>query len=179
MKCIYYLSPNLVSTHKISDDLHDTGVDDWFIHIISKNEAGISREQLHSSNYIETLDLIREGILGALIGFSVGLIACLILNITQPFGTEMTPLAYIGVLILTTGFGTWVGGMDGMAHSNKKLLPFKDAIDSGKYLILIYAKKQQEEKVIQMMKDAHPEATLAGVDPGFYNPFSRLELVDI
>jgi hypothetical protein len=43
MRCIYYLSPTLKSTHQISDDLHDVGVDDWFLHIHSKDESGWSK----------------------------------------------------------------------------------------------------------------------------------------
>ena len=73
MKCIYYLSPTLVETHKISDDLHECGVDDWFINIISKSEAGLNNEHLHSSNYLETLDFIRDGFIGAACGFLAGL----------------------------------------------------------------------------------------------------------
>ena len=69
MKTMYYLTPTLVSTHQVSDDLHHAGVKDWFIHVISKDESGLSREHIHSSNYLETLDLVRDGIIGAMIGF--------------------------------------------------------------------------------------------------------------
>ena len=43
MKCLYYLAPTLVSAHHISDDLHDAGIDDWFFHIMCKDEAGLKK----------------------------------------------------------------------------------------------------------------------------------------
>jgi len=47
MRCIYYLSPTLKSTQQISDDLHSIGVDDWFLHIHSKNESGLVTRPSH------------------------------------------------------------------------------------------------------------------------------------
>ena len=71
MKCMYYLAPSLVSTHNISDDLHEVGIDDWYIHVISKDEAGLKNEKIHSSNWFETTDLLRIGFIGANIGFII------------------------------------------------------------------------------------------------------------
>ncbi len=60
MKCMYYLAPSLLSTHKISDDLIDLGIADWFVHVISKDAAGLKKEHLHSANWLETHDLLRD-----------------------------------------------------------------------------------------------------------------------
>ena len=49
MKCLYYLAPTLVSTHQISNDLHDVGVNDWFLHVVSTDEAGLKKEQIDFS----------------------------------------------------------------------------------------------------------------------------------
>ena len=175
MKCIYYLSPSLVETHKISDDLHETGVNDWFIHIISKDEAGLRREHLHSSNYLETLDFIRDGFIGAAGGFLIGLAFAFILKLTQPFGPDVPIWAYMAVVGLLTFFGAWQGGLIGVAQENKKLARFHEDIEAGKFLVLIYAKKGQEDKVKSMMATKHSVAELVAIDTHFANPFSRLE----
>ena len=60
MNCLYYLAPTLDSTHQVTDDLHTAGVRDFFIHVISKDEHGLGEHHLHSSNYLETLDIVRE-----------------------------------------------------------------------------------------------------------------------
>lgn len=176
MKCIYYLSPSLKSTHQISDDLHSIGVDDWFLHIVSKDESGLSKERLHSSNYLETLDVIRDGLIGAAAGFSAGVLFALLSMALEPFGPNVPLLGYVAMVFVLSCFGAWVGGLVGIASENKKLANFHDEIESGKYLILIYAKKEQEQKIMQMMSAKHNEAQLAAVDAHFLNPFAQLKL---
>lgn len=176
MKCVYYLSPTLKSTQQISDDLHEIGVDDWFLHIVSKDESGLSKQKLHSSNYIETLDVVRDGLIGAACGFAAGIAGALLTMITQPFGPDMHWFGYVAIVFVWSCFGAWVGGLAGIASENKKLAKFHDDIEAGKYLILIYAKKHQEEKIQQMMTSKHSEAELAAVDANFLNPFAELKM---
>lgn len=173
MKCLYYLAPSLGSTHRISDDLHDVGVKDFFVHVIAKDESGLKKRHIHSSNYLETLDLLREGFLGAAVGFLVGLIGIALLNRYGPF--ENIPVIVQVVLVaLATAFGAWEGGLIGIANENKKLARFHDDIEAGRYLILIYARKELESVVRDMMKARHAEAEFVGVDRHFINPFSSV-----
>ncbi|NNF15104.1 MAG: hypothetical protein HKN70_00080 [Gammaproteobacteria bacterium] len=174
MKCLYYVTPTLVSAHRISDDLHEAGINDWFFHIISKDEAGLKNEKLHSSNYFETLDFVRTGFIGANIGFIIGVIAAAVLMIQEPFGPDVSNVVYFLVAAFATLFGAWVGGLLGVGNENSKLRRFHDDIEAGKYLILIYAQKAQEDMVRTMMSEKHPEAVLSGVDRHFINPFSRV-----
>ena len=84
MKCLYYLAPTLSSTHTISDDLHAIGVNDWYIHVLSKDEAGLKREKIHSSNLIETSDALAGALTGAAGGLAIGFLAALLLRAAQP-----------------------------------------------------------------------------------------------
>jgi hypothetical protein len=177
MRCIYYLSPTLKSTHQISDDLHDIGVDDWFLHIHSKDESGLVKEHLHSSNYLETLDFIREGFIGAGIGFIAGLVLAGLAALTEPFGAPIPWYAYAAIVFLVTCFGAWVGGLTGVANENKKIAHFHEDIVAGKYLVLIYAKEPQVQKIKDMMESKHPEASLAAIDAHFFNPFADLQVL--
>ncbi len=177
MKCIYYVSSSLKSTKDISDNLRAIGIDQWFVHVVSKNESGLSRERLHSSNYLETLDMIREGFIGAALGLVVGILAAWLAAVFKPFGPEMSWLAYAAIIFVMTCHGAWMGGLTGIMSRNKKLKNFSDAIERGQYLILIYAKEHEEEKIKSMMAEHHREARLAAVDPHFYNPFTDLKLV--
>lgn len=175
MKCMYYLAPNLVSTHQISDDLHNVGIDDWFLHIISKDEEGLRRDKLHSSNWLETTDLIRDGFIGANFGFIVGALLAFLLIYFQPFGPNVPSVAALFLVIVATLFGAWLGGLTGIDSENRKLRRFHDEIESGQYLILIYTRKGQGQKVRAMMSDRHPEARHVATDRHFINPFSRVE----
>lgn len=180
MKTNYYLSPTLKSTHQISDDLHEVGINDWFIHVISKNEEGLNKEQVHSSNYLETLDMVRDGCIGALLGFIIGVFAAAALMFFKPFGPNinMPEYVYLIVIILFMLFGTWEGGLLGVASENRKLAKFHDDLEEGKYLILIYAWEKQEEAIKKVMKKKHPEAQLVATDFKYFNPFSRLKHIE-
>ena len=171
MKCLYFLSPDLVSTKQISDDLHDVGVDDWFIHVVSKDEAGLKKELIHSSNWLETKDLLRDGFIGANIGFIIGVLAAGLTMYFKPFGPNMPGFVYVIIVAFATCFGAWEGGLFGVASQNRKLARFSEAIEAGKYLVLIYAQKGQGEMVKDMMRERHQEAEHVATDRQFFNPF--------
>jgi len=172
---MYYLSPSLVSTHQVSDDLQDVGVDEWHLHVVSKDEAGLKNEKIHSSNWLETRDLLRLGFIGANVGFIVGVLAAGAMLLFKPFGPDFPSIAYFFLVVVATLFGAWVGGLIGMDSENQKLKRFREDIDNGKYLILIYARKGQGEKIKEMMRERHPESRHVATDMHFINPFSRVE----
>ena len=172
MKCLYYLAPTLDSTHGISDDLHAVGIRDFFLHVISRDEAGLKKQHIHSSNYLETLDVVRDGVIGGVVGFLVGLLGVWLIDRFDPFGVPVPTWVYLAIVGAATLFGTWEGGLIGIASENKKLARFHDDLEAGQYLILIYAFKEQEQAVRRMMTERHPEAKLAAVDSHFINPFA-------
>lgn len=171
MKCLYYLAPSLDSTRTISDDLHSIGVKDWFIHVVSNDEAGLKRERIHSSNYIETYDFVRVGLLGAYIGFVVGLVGAFLLMAGKTFGEDAPVVGFVAVIGIATFFGAWVGGLAGMGAENGKLHAFHDDLADGKYLFLIYARKSRIDAIKSMMATRHHESEHVATDEHFVNPF--------
>lgn len=179
MKCIYYLTSSLKSTQDVSDDLHEVGIDDFYLHVISRDESGLKKQNIHSSNYLETLNIIRDGFIGAALGFIAGLIGVFLLMYFKPFGpnVEVPTLVYAILVGAATLFGAWEGGLTGIATENKKLRRFHDDIAAGKYLVLVYVRRHQEEAVKKMMEERHPDAELVGIDSHFINPFAEVERV--
>jgi hypothetical protein len=174
MKCLYYPAPTLDSARQISDDLHAVGVRDFFLHVISKDEAGLERRHIPSSNYLETLDLVRDGLIGSAIGFFAGLVGVGLLKLFEPFGPNVPNIVYYATVAAATLFGAWEGGLTGIASENKKLAKFHNDIEAGRCLILVYAQQQQQAAVTRMMRARHPEARLAAIDRHFINPFSAV-----
>ena len=174
MKCLYYLAPTLDSAHHISDDLHALGVRDSFLHVIAVDEAGLKQWNIPSANYLETLDLVRDGFIGSAIGFFTGLIGVGLLRLFEPFGPAVPGSAYFATVAAATLFGAWEGGLTGIATENKKLAEFHSDIEAGRCLILIYAPREQEAAVRAMLRARHPEAEFAAIDRHFINPFSAV-----
>jgi hypothetical protein len=175
VKCLYYLAPTLDSAHRISDDLHTLGIRDSFLHVIAVDEAGLKHWNLRSGNYLETLDLVRDGFIGSAIGFFTGLIGVGLLKSFQPFGPAVPGIAYFATVAVATLFGAWEGGLTGIASENKKLAEFHSDIEAGRCLILIYARQGLEAAVEEMLRARHPEAELAAIDRHFINPFSAVQ----
>ena len=174
MKCFYYIAPTLTSTQQVSEDLHEVGIRDFYIHVVSKNETGLRQQHIHSSNYLETLDFIRTGLIGAATGFVAGLIGIELLRYFEPFGPGVPTFVYVAITVVTTLFGAWEGGLIGVGTENSKLRRFHGDIEAGRFLILIYVRKEQEARVRGMMAARHREAEFAAVDRYFLNPFSRI-----
>jgi hypothetical protein len=174
MKCLYYTAPTLDSARRISDDLHAIGVRDSFLHVISRDEAGLEQRHIPSGNYLETLDLVRDGLIGSAIGLCAGLIGAALLELFAPFGPHVPNIVYFATVAAATLFGAWEGGLTGIASENKKLARFHDDLEAGRCLILIYALQEQEASVVRLMRVRHPEAPLAAIDPHFINPFSAV-----
>ncbi len=177
MKCLYYVAPTLKSTLDISDDLHAVGINDFFVHVVSRDETGLKQHQIHSSNYLETLDLIRDGLIGAVLGFLAGLLGVWALQYFDALGPKIhvPMLVNYAIVATVTLFGAWEGGLIGIATEHKKIARFRDDLDAGKYLILIYVLLIKEPAVRAMMSERHPEATFAAADRQFINPFSSLK----
>ena len=175
MKAIYYLANSLGSTQSIADELNKAGVNDWFIHIISNDESSISQSRLHSSNYLETLDLVRDGFIGAALGLVIGIAASSLLAYIQPLGIEVPNIILYLVVGLITLFGLWEGGLAGIASKNRKLAEFDEDLSSGKYLILIYTTRKNEARIQYIMDHKFPGVRLAAKDSHFLNPFSKLK----
>ena len=171
MKCLYYIAPTLDSARHICDDLHAAGVRDSFLHVISKDEAGIEQRHMPAGNYLETLDLVRDGLIGTAIGFCAGLVGVGLLELFAPFGPNIPNIVYFATAAAATLFGAWEGGLTGIASENKKLARFHDDIEAGRCLILIYALQEQEASVIRLLRVKHPEVPLAAIDRHFINPF--------
>jgi hypothetical protein len=176
MKCIYFLSPSLSTTHEVADDLHAVGIKDFNLHVISKDESGLKRENLHSSNYLETLDVLRDGFIGAALGFVAGMVGIGLLMYFRPLGANVNVPTFVYVILVAaaTLFGAWEGGLLGVDSENRKLRKFHDDIAAGKYLILVYVRKGQEAAVRSLMREKHPAAELVAVDTHFINPFSSV-----
>jgi len=177
MKCFYYLTSTLENTRNIVDNLHNAGIDDWFIHVLSEDESGLKKHKIHTSNYLEQLDILRYGIMGAFTGLIIGIIAAISVNLTELFGPDIPDIAYYSIVVFFTLFGTWEGGFIGIATENKKIALFHDELKSGGYLILIYVKKVSGESVKKVMDNQHLNAELVAIDPNFYNPLTSLKRI--
>lgn len=171
MKRMYYLTDQLDSTEQISKDLYATGISNWNFHVLSKDEAGLYKRHIHTANYFQRLDIIRNAERGAMLGFLAGVVGLIYLNSSQIFDSSPSSLANATMLGVLTLFGAWAGGMAGLGLENQKIRQYHDEIEAGKYLILIDVKAEEEGRVRDLMGSRHPEAQFKRVGSTLINPF--------
>jgi hypothetical protein len=178
MKCLYFLTPTIASTDRVSADLHAVGIMDFYLHVIGQDHAGLKRHQIDAGNYFETLYIVRDGFIGAALGFSFGLVGIGFLLYTKPFHEHVIPAFVYALLVgVATLFGAWEGGLVGVDsehNEHKKLAKFHDDLMAGKFLILVYVRRHREQAVLEMMRQTHPDAELVAIDSHFVNPFSSV-----
>lgn len=173
MKRLFYLTDNIDSTEGISNDIHAAGIGDWNFHVLSRDEAGLYTHHVHSANWFQKYDLLRSGIRGGLIGIGIGILAVIILQVTGLLGFRLPLLGMLTTIVIFAMFSTWVGGLVGIQTENYKVARFHDALDQGKYLIMVDIDVGQEQNIKELMARRHPEAKPVGTDTSLVNPFAK------
>ena len=170
MQRIYYLTDHLDSAEQISSNLRQAGVSDWNFHVLGKDEAGLYQRHIHSANYLQKLDIVRNAERGAMLGLLGGIYMAIYINTSAPFGPNPSALAYLSAVGVITLFGAWVGGMAGLAMENQKIARYHGDIEAGKFLVMIDVKSGEEEKVRALMGEKHPEAQFKRIGSTLINP---------
>ncbi len=171
MKRLFYLVSSIDSAEDISDDLHRHGVTNWRFHIVSKDEAGLYTHQLHSASILDRTDLPRFVERGALAGLALAVIVVAPLAMLDLLDLPAAALVVLFCFLIAAG--AWIGGFGGIGSENYRLGPYHEAIEAGKYLIMVDAHADHIPKVKELMTKNHPDAELQGWDSSINNPFAR------
>ena len=179
MKVHYFLAPDVKTAQNIAKDIEEQGVDPMLMHVISDDSTALIDSNLNRSNWFETLDLFRLGIMGASLGAILGVVFSVLLsNSALSEGLSVPLIAHAALIMLFILFGTWVGGLLGVATKNYKNTVFEKDIKKNKCVLMVYTPQSMISKILTMMNRSHPEAPLAASDSHFLNPFKSIQRVD-
>lgn len=169
---LFYLTDSLEAAAQASQKLHEAGVTDWNFHVLSSDEYGLYRQQLHGAAPWQKRDILRSGERGAMLGLSVGVALALLLMFTSSSEFLQHPLVAVSIAGVCTLFGAWVGGLFGISAENHQVARFHDDIAAGKYLLLVDVRKSRLS-VIKGLMASIPGAPLVGADQTVILPFAR------
>lgn len=169
MKRLFYLAPSIDSVEAISNDLHEHGVKDWRIHIVSQDEAGLHTHRLHGAGMTDKTDFVRYAERGAMAGAVFDL--CFLVPLAYSGLVALPIMAWVGIGLFAVLIGGWIGGIGGISARNYKVRRFDPAIEQGEHLVMVDAPKKNIETMKQLMEKNHPEARLQAVDSRLNNPF--------
>ncbi len=169
MKRLYFLTDSLDSAEAISTDVHNIGVSDWNFHVMSRNEAGLYKRHIHSSTVYQDNNVVRQAERGGLIGGLIGAVLVVVSNFSPSM--ELSIGATLGLILFFMFAGSWFGGFIGIQQENYKVRKFHDALEQGRYLVMIDVKASELHRVEEMMVQKHSEAQHGGVGSTLILPF--------
>jgi hypothetical protein len=161
MKRIYFLVPDIATTHKIVDELRSEGIEDRHIHILAKRDTPL--EDIPEAGVSLKTDFIPALERGAALGGTTGLLAGLVGLRFAGFAIAGGPL--LGIIMAGATIGSLMGGLAGMNTGNTRLKKFEQAIEQGELLVLLDIPKEQIEAITQLIVKHHPAATFEGIEP--------------
>ncbi|MBL0011340.1 MAG: DUF1269 domain-containing protein [Nitrosomonas sp.] len=163
MRRIYFLAPDIAVTKRVVDDLILAKIDEKHIHVIAKRNTPL--EDLPEATLLQKSDFIPAVEQGLAIGGSTGMLAGLVAIMLPPASTVIAGGILLATTVVGAGVGAWVSGMVGMSIGNRRTKEFEDAIDAGKFLILVDVPTNRLEEIEVRIKQHIPQAEIEGTEP--------------
>ena len=161
MRIIYFLAPNIETTHKIVDELRAEGIEDRHMHILAKRDMPL--EGMPEASVFEKTDFIPALERGAALGATTGLLAGLVGLRFAGFAIAGGPI--LGILFFGATIGTMMSGLAGLQVGNSRVKEYADAIERGELLVMVDIPKERIDAMSQLIIRHHPSAQFEGIEP--------------
>jgi hypothetical protein len=161
MRRIYFLAPDIATTHKIVDELRAEGIEDRHIHVLAKRHTPL--EDLPEASVFQKTDFIPALERGAALGGATGLLAGLVGLSFAEF--TIAGGVVLGVLFYGATIGTMMSGLAGLQVGNSKVKKYAQAIENGELLVMLDIAKERIETMSQLITKHHPTAQFEGIEP--------------
>lgn len=167
MRRIYFLAPNIETTHKIVDELRAEGIEDQHIHVLAKRHTPL--EDLPEASEFQKTDFISAVERGVALGATTGLLAGLVGLRFAGFAIAGGPI--LGILFYGATIGAIMSGLAGLQVGNSKVKKYEEAIESGELLVMVDIPKDRIEAMSQLIIKHHPSAQFEGIEPLLPPPY--------
>ncbi|KZN55851.1 hypothetical protein [Pseudoalteromonas luteoviolacea] len=156
MKRLFYCTDSLDDAEKISDEVHELGIDDHHFYVLSRDENGIKTHHLHGSTQIEKTQILSARKRALILA---GGTALLILTFLYFFTEVMNKflLQAIGASIVIGFIVMVVVRLAGKSFDEYFQILVNEHLDAGDVIIIIDVAKSQTHVVESKLED-HPKA---------------------
>lgn len=161
MRRIYFLVPDIATTHKIVDELRSEGIEDRHIHILAKRDTPL--EDIPEAGVTIKTDFIPALERGVALGGTTGLLAGLVGLRFAGFAIAGGPI--MGIILAGATIGSLMGGLSGMNSGNSRLKQFEEAIEQGQLLVLLDIPKDRIEEFKKFITKHHRKVKFEGIEP--------------
>lgn len=161
MRRMYFLAPNIETTHKIVDELRREGIEDRHMHILAKRDTPL--EDMPEASEFQKTDFIPAVERGVALGATTGLLAGLVGLRFAGFAIAGGPV--LGILFYGATIGAMMSGLAGLQVGNSRVKKYEDAIERGQLLVMVDIPKERIDEMSQLITKHHPTAQFEGIEP--------------
>ena len=161
MRRIYFLVPDIETTHLIVDELRSKGIEDRHMHVLAKRDTAL--EDMPEASVFEKTDFIPALERGAALGATTGLLAGLVALRFAGFAIAGGPV--LGLLLFGATIGTMASGLAGLQTGNSRVKQYEEAIEKGELLVMVDISKERIDEISKIIVKHHPTAEFEGIEP--------------
>lgn len=162
MRRIYFLAPNIETTHKIVNELRAEGIEDRHMHILAKRDAPL--EDMPEASEFQKTDFMSAAERGAALGAATGLLAGLVALRFAGFVIAGGPV--LRILVYGATIGAMMSGLAGLHQvGNSKVKNYEEAIERGEVLVMVDIPKERIDAISKLINKHHPAAQFEGIEP--------------
>ncbi|MDO8940812.1 MAG: DUF1269 domain-containing protein [Methylicorpusculum sp.] len=161
MRRIYFLAPDIFTTHKIIDELREEGIEDRYLHILAKRDTPL--EDMPEASVFQKTDFIPALERGAALGGVTGVLAGMVALRFAGFAIAGGPL--LGILFYGATIGAIMSGLAGLQVGNSKVKNYEEAIEADQLLVMVDLPKERIDAISQVIIKHHPDAKFEGIEP--------------
>ena len=152
MKRHYYISDDLQHLGIIERELEANGISTPQIHVLSRDDAGVARTELHQVEPVLRKDVVHGTERGALVGLA-GAAIVLLLWWLSGLAEAYTWIPAIFFALVVLGFCTWEGGLIGIQKPHVDFERFQGELERGRHILLVDVPPEQEEVLHRVVKE--------------------------
>jgi hypothetical protein len=158
---IYFLAPDIETTHKIVEELRADGIEDRHMHILAKRDTPL--EDMPEATEFQKTDFIPALERGAALGGTTGVLAGLVGLRFAGFAIAGGPI--LGILFFGATIGAIMSGLAGLQVGNSRVKQYEEAIERGELLVMVDIPKERIDAISQLIIKHHPTAQFEGIEP--------------
>lgn len=163
MRRLYFLMPDITTTHSLVKELLLSHVEERYIHVIAKE--GTPMEDLPEASLFQKSDFVPAIERGLTLGAATGVICGLVAMALPPAGLVIGGGAVFAIGAAGAGVGGLMSSMVGISLPSSRLKKFEDALNQGEFLVMIDVPRPRVEEIEQLVRKHHPEADIEGTEP--------------
>lgn len=163
MRRLYFLMPDVTTTHNLVNELLLSHVEERKIHVIAKE--GTPMEDLPEASLLQKSDFVPAVEKGLTLGAITGVVCGLVAMAFPPAGLVIGGGAVFAIGAAGAGIGGLMSSMVGVGLPSSRLKKFEEAINQGEFLLLIDVPRARVDEIEEIVKKHHPEADIEGTEP--------------